>query len=428
MARKKEKIDTINNSNSTTLVSSSSSWSTNGSGAAKNGSQNGKGDTKISSNSKPKKKSSTDGKTNGAAGKSSLASKKGTTILLSIIVASISFGVGVLSPSILAAYMIHLASPLSIDELASHPLLSHIFGRRLKAVMHGAGGCTQQNLDLFLHADDNPIPGLHVVCIHDSKNNDKTLDLTLYRESTKKGAATKIQVPKEWSDIRGMLVEELDLIFYNDFTEKESEKWAVFSPNGQKIADHLPSKNNNKLYLDNVVQSQMVVIFEGGVWLWPGVREGFERHVTLSSVFPTEKIKMLSLESLGGHNNRATPSGSSSSMVRRLLQTREEDVLTLKTLSLVPLVLSVDHFLTEDECEHIIDTATPHMEYSGVSLKDSDQGKAASNWRTSKQAFLPAHNDEKLMQVGTRVASLTRIPVSHQEQVQVLRYGKTGMC
>ena len=65
------------------------------------------------------------------------------------------------------------------------------------------------------------------------------------------------------------------------------------------------------------------------------------------------------------------------------------------------------------------------MQYSGVSLKDADKGKAASNWRTSQSTFLAAHDDDILKEIEHRTASLTRIPRSHQEYVQVLRYGTT---
>ena len=47
----------------------------------------------------------------------------------------------------------------------------------------------------------------------------------------------------------------------------------------------------------------------------------------------------------------------------------------------------------------------------------------ASEWRTSQSTFLNSINDEVLSDIDDRVASLTRIPKSHGEYVQVLRYG-----
>jgi len=127
--------------------------------------------------------------------------------------------------------------------------------------------------------------------------------------------------------------------------------------------------------------------------VWPPVRDGFQRIVEVTS------------------------SSSPSDEKKRNI--------TIETLSMKPLVLSISGFLSHDECDYIAKKATPSMQYSGVSLKDADKGKAASNWRTSQSTFLAAHDDDILKEIEHRTASLTRIPRSHQEYVQVLRYGTT---
>jgi len=71
----------------------------------------------------------------------------------------------------------------------------------------------------------------------------------------------------------------------------------------------------------------MLLLFEGGQFLWPGVRVGFRREVVL-----------------GG-----TP-------------------VVLETLALQPLVLEVESFLSDAECEHVIKSAMPHMAKSKVSM------------------------------------------------------------
>ena len=78
------------------------------------------------------------------------------------------------------------------------------------------------------------------------------------------------------------------------------------------------------------------------------------------------------------------------------------------TVSLKPLVVSVENFLSEGENKHIIARATPHMEKSGVALKDADKGKAAKEFRTSSQYFLPTTRDPKLEKIDRRVQFLTR--------------------
>uniref|UniRef100_A0A6T9J4E3 Uncharacterized protein n=1 Tax=Haptolina ericina TaxID=156174 RepID=A0A6T9J4E3_9EUKA len=62
------------------------------------------------------------------------------------------------------------------------------------------------------------------------------------------------------------------------------------------------------------------------------------------------------------------------------------------------------------------------MAKSGVALKDADRGKAAKEWRTSSQYFLPTMNDATLEKIDERVQFLTRLPISHAEYIQVLKY------
>jgi len=92
------------------------------------------------------------------------------------------------------------------------------------------------------------------------------------------------------------------------------------------------------------------------------------------------------------------------------------------TVSLKPLVVEVENFLNPAEAAHIIERAVPHMAKSGVALKDADRGKAAKEFRTSSQYFLPTTRDPMLEKIDRRVMFLTRIPISHAEYIQVLRY------
>ena len=62
--------------------------------------------------------------------------------------------------------------------------------------------------------------------------------------------------------------------------------------------------------------------------------------------------------------------------------------------------------------------------YLLVSRKDVDQGKAAVEWRTSSQYFLPTADDPKLEALDDRVQALTRTLITHAEYIQVLRYQK----
>ena len=82
----------------------------------------------------------------------------------------------------------------------------------------------------------------------------------------------------------------------------------------------------------------------------------------------------------------------------------------------------MENFLNSDEAAHIIARARPHMAKSGVALKDADKGKAAKEFRTSSQYFLPTTRDPMLEKVDQRVMHLTRIPITHAEYIQVRRH------
>jgi len=86
----------------------------------------------------------------------------------------------------------------------------------------------------------------------------------------------------------------------------------------------------------------------------------------------------------------------------------------------------VKNFITEEECRHIQETASPKMKYSKVVLTDSEHGRKNADFRTSQTAFLLPEQSDVVVEVDERTAILTRIPVNHQEHTQVLRYGRGG--
>ena len=65
--------------------------------------------------------------------------------------------------------------------------------------------------------------------------------------------------------------------------------------------------------------------------------------------------------------------------------------------------------MTSAEAVHIITQAKPHLKKSGVALKDADRGKAAKEWRTSSQYFLPTAGDKLLERVDRRVQARAQL-------------------
>ena len=151
------------------------------------------------------------------------------------------------------------------------------------------------------------------------------------------------------------------------------QPWAMFSTTGERLTS-----------LESVL-NRIVFIFEGGQFVWPGIRIG---HKTVVN----------NLQGIGH--------------------------VTMETLSMTPLVFSVEEFLTDDEIETILQLSLPHLKPSGVTHSDQHVGRPSTDWRTSTTYFL-ASKHPAVKNIDQRTAQLTKIPESHQEDVQVLRYEKT---
>lgn len=225
-----------------------------------------------------------------------------------------------------------------------------------------------------------------------------SLRLTFYKGSHSGPLRRRIKVRGNtnsipWNEVKMHLIVELGLRPEGP----TQQPWAVFTALGDRIVgendDILKGGDgigSNSHIMNSIAASGMIVIAQGGNWVWPGVKEGFQRTIELA------------------------PSNDAASRN-----------ITIETLSLKPLVLSIGGFLSDEECDYIAQKAGPAMKYSSVTLKDADIGKAASDWRTSQSTFLSAKDDKILEAIEHRTASLTRVPRNHQEYVQVLRYGES---
>ena len=93
----------------------------------------------------------------------------------------------------------------------------------------------------------------------------------------------------------------------------------------------------------------------------------------------------------------------------------------IETLSWSPRAFLYHNFLSDEEADHIISTARPSMHRSTVLGVD---GKDETNEvRTSYGTFLSRFQDQIITNVQKRVELWTQLNISHQEDMQVLRYG-----
>ncbi|KAL3905147.1 MAG: hypothetical protein SGARI_004597 [Bacillariaceae sp.] len=224
---------------------------------------------------------------------------------------------------------------------------------------------------------------MHVICLQDNDGG-KASYITVYRGATKTTTQSTVLDHTEdsivaWSDLRSMLQKELRIPAMSEL----KQSWALFSPTGERLplAEDSPADATTQ----PLHSLGMFLLLEGGQWVWPGVRKGFVRHIQLD-------------------------------------ETRNA---TIETLSTHPLVFSVDGFLANDECDWIKERAKPAMKQSGVSLMDHDKGRPATDFRTSETTFLTTKTPE-IDEIDHRTSLLVRIPKSHQEPPQVLRYGQNA--
>ena len=94
----------------------------------------------------------------------------------------------------------------------------------------------------------------------------------------------------------------------------------------------------------------------------------------------------------------------------------------MKKLSNSPLVFSCDQFLSDAECDHLIELARPFLKRAVV-VDDNKLEPAIHTDRTSSGTFISsAMEDEVVKSIQTRIATTTSIPEEHGEMMNVLHY------
>lgn len=93
----------------------------------------------------------------------------------------------------------------------------------------------------------------------------------------------------------------------------------------------------------------------------------------------------------------------------------------VETVSWFPRAFVYHHFLTAEECEHLITLGKPTMVKSSVI--DNETGKSVdSRVRTSSGTFLNRDHDEVVRRIEDRIARFSKIPFDNGESLQILHY------
>lgn len=286
--------------------------------------------------------------------------------------------------------------------------------------VHPQYTCTQDDLDSYLH--DVKVPGMNLVCLHAHNRS-----ITFYRGASKSSVETIISFGKEeiengpesdgenaqdtswkelktWASMRSLLHFQLELysgippVPMGPGRPKDNWKlgakpqpWAAFSPTGQRLIqqDVTPCTSTRVLW-----ETGMFIVMEGGQFHWPGVRVGFRREIAIAS---------------------ADADVTTTSVPARWRNA------TIETLSLNPLVLSVDDFVDDDECHWVQEKGAPKLKYSKRAMQGKDEGLPFSGFQTSSSAILNTIEPE-LQDLRRRIARLVRVPEIHLEPVTMAKY------
>eukprot|EP00242_Pyramimonas_sp_CCMP2087_P015611 CAMPEP_0198201620 /NCGR_PEP_ID=MMETSP1445-20131203/4555_1 /TAXON_ID=36898 /ORGANISM="Pyramimonas sp., Strain CCMP2087" /LENGTH=348 /DNA_ID=CAMNT_0043872109 /DNA_START=203 /DNA_END=1249 /DNA_ORIENTATION=- len=120
---------------------------------------------------------------------------------------------------------------------------------------------------------------------------------------------------------------------------------------------------------------------------------------------------------LGETHHTETPSA----MMHRLSQEEKDRGAWVEQLSWRPRAFLFHKFMSEEECDHIVELAKKTVKRSTV--VDSETGEVKTDpIRTSSQTFLQRGFDKVTTQVEQRLARYAMIPYENGEDMQVLRY------
>uniref|UniRef100_K3WQW1 Fe2OG dioxygenase domain-containing protein n=1 Tax=Globisporangium ultimum (strain ATCC 200006 / CBS 805.95 / DAOM BR144) TaxID=431595 RepID=K3WQW1_GLOUD len=219
--------------------------------------------------------------------------------------------------------------------------------------------------------DATPVKGFHVLCA--AKTAEDKLHVMAFKDGN--FANKTVEAPIDFAAFKTSLEQVLEIPPPKDeIAKKYKQPYAFFTPDGKRL-EVLSDMVNNIVYL-----------FEGGQFIWPGIKIG---HKTV-------------VKDVYGKGD-----------------------VVMETLSMIPLVFGVDEFLKDEEIDVILDLSMEHLAPSGVSLIDGHENRPATDWRTSTTYFLSSSKHQLVRDIDRRTADITKVPISHQEDVQVLRYEKT---
>eukprot|EP00933_Yihiella_yeosuensis_P023716 TRINITY_DN1845_c3_g1_i1.p1 TRINITY_DN1845_c3_g1~~TRINITY_DN1845_c3_g1_i1.p1 ORF type:complete len:416 (+),score=82.92 TRINITY_DN1845_c3_g1_i1:40-1287(+) len=247
--------------------------------------------------------------------------------------------------------------------------------------------CNNEDLDSWLYDDPRWVPpGYHVICIDDESSSAKINSKKNNKIRSVDGEGRRIRMwvggHSQNSPVKWLLNSTSDIHEFRKQVEKRSKmkrqkRWRILPWSLHKAEDGRSMLREKDL-------SGILLAFEGGRWIWPGIREGYERS--------------LPLEGAGN--------------------------VTLRTLTLDPLAFTLEGFVSSDESAKIRKAAKPKFKAAQVATTDSRKEDQLIQARAASQAWVSPGEDKSFEAVARRAAHLTRVPKRLQVDFRVIRYKK----
>ena len=149
----------------------------------------------------------------------------------------------------------------------------HLLPSRTLSLSNNPPPCSQRTGFQYDPADESLARGLHLVCVHKDSSTMTVYPHTLESKAVQVSSLNEIRLDRKPTG------------------ESPIIEYAIFSANGEKVYTEGPSSSSPSL------PPGLHLLFEGGVFVWPGVRKGFSRrHPTLPLVIRTLSLRPLVLE------------------------------------------------------------------------------------------------------------------------------------
>lgn len=100
---------------------------------------------------------------------------------------------------------------------------------------------------------------------------------------------------------------------------------------------------------------------------------------------------------------------------------------TKDQISLKPRLYVLREFLTEEECDYIIEYARPHLKPAVIANDRAPVNEVKSGRICTSMFFPPMHRDRIIADIEARLAEAANLPINHSENIQVVNYQVGGL-